>query len=67
MCFQMGIKGLKKFKKMLAAMGVGYWNKASDECLDSDYARKDSPLRANRIAKTIRTGQFDYNLRLEDI
>lgn len=67
MCFQMGIKGLKGFKKMLSAMGVGYWKTASDECLDSDYARNDSPLRAKRIAKTIETGKFDYNLKLEEI
>lgn len=59
MCFQMGLDGLKGFKKMLAAMGVGNWSKAYEECLDSDYARKDSPTRAKRIAKTIETGRFE--------
>ena len=32
MCFQMGVGGLKGFKKMIAAMGVGNWNKDSEEC-----------------------------------
>lgn len=58
MCFQMGLDGLKGFKKMLAAMGVGNWNEAAAQCLDSKYAKKDSPARAERIAKTIETGVF---------
>lgn len=57
MCFQMG-KGLLGFKKMLRAMGVGNWEEAYKECLDSDYARNDSPSRAKRIANTIKTGVF---------
>lgn len=59
MCFQLGIGGLKGFKKMLAAMGDGNWIKASGECLDSKYAREDSPTRAKRIAKTIEFGRFE--------
>lgn len=59
MCFQMGIAGLLGFKRMLRAMGVGDWEKAYIECLDSDYARYDTPTRAQRIAKTIRTGRFE--------
>jgi len=58
MCFNMGIKGLLGFKKMLSAMGVGDWNWAADECLSSKYA-KDTGIRARRIAKTIRTGRFE--------
>lgn len=59
MCFQLGIGGLLGFKRMLKAMGVKNWEKAHDECLDSDYARYDTPTRAQRIAKTIRTGRFE--------
>lgn len=57
MCFNMGIKRLLKFKKMLSAMGVGDWEWAYRECLDSDYARQTGK-RAKRIAETIRTGKF---------
>jgi hypothetical protein len=42
---------------MLSAMGVGEWKRAYDECLDSDYA-KQTPIRAKRIANTIKTGKF---------
>jgi lysozyme len=59
MCFQMGKDGLLGFKKMLRAMGVGNWEEAYKECLDSDYAREDSPKRAKRIARTIKTGRFE--------
>lgn len=57
MCFNIGIKGLLGFKKMLSAMGVGEWNRASTECLNSNYA-KQTGKRARRIANTIKTGRF---------
>ena len=57
MDFNMGIKSLLKFKNMLGAMGIGDWNKAADECLNSNYA-KQTGKRAKRIANTIRTGEF---------
>ena len=57
MCFNMGIDGLLQFKKMLTAMGIGDWNKASEECLNSKYA-KDTGIRAKRISNTIKTGVF---------
>lgn len=55
MGFQLGVPGLCKFKKMLAAMDAGDFEKASQECLNSDYA-KQTPKRAQRIAQLIRTG-----------
>lgn len=57
MAFNMGIKTLCKFQLMLGAMGVGNWEKASDECLRSRYATQTGK-RAKRIAETIRTGVF---------
>lgn len=57
MTFQMGINGVLRFKKMIQAMGVGDWEKAAHECLDSNYA-KQTAKRAKRIAETIRTGKF---------
>lgn len=58
MAFQLGIKGLLKFKKMLSFMGVGNYRQAKDECLASLYA-KQTPARAERIAKCIETGKFE--------
>lgn len=57
MCFNLGIKGLLKFKKMLSAMGVGNYGIAAQECLNSKYA-KEVGNRAKRIAETIKTGRF---------
>ena len=57
MVFQLGIGGVKKFKKMLMAMACGYWEDASKECLNSKYAQQ-TPKRAKRIAETIRIGKF---------
>lgn len=59
MDFQLGIGGLLGFKKMLKAMGLGNFKEAAEHCLDSKYARSDTPTRAKRIAKTIETGRFE--------
>ena len=58
MAFNMGIKGLLKFKRMLSALGNGEYERAAAECLDSNYARQTGK-RAKRIAKTIKTGRFE--------
>lgn len=55
MTFQLGIKGVKKFKRMLEALGRGNYHEAAAQCLDSTYA-KQTPKRAQRIAKLIDTG-----------
>lgn len=60
MCFNLGIKGLLKFKKMLAAMEIGDYRGAAKECLCSKYA-KDVGARARRIARTIEKGEFRYD------
>jgi lysozyme len=57
MCFNLGIGGLLKFRKMLDAMAIGDYRGAAKECLASKYA-KDVGKRAKRIAKTIETGEF---------
>lgn len=58
LCFNMGIKGLLKFKNMLSAFGVGGWNKAADELLNSKYATQVGK-RAVRLANCIKTGRFE--------
>ncbi len=55
MSFQLGIKGLLGFKKMLGAMKYGNWGQAAKECLNSKYARQ-VPARAKRIARLIKEG-----------
>lgn len=57
MGYQLGVSALCKFKKMLAAMDCGDFGKASQECLDSKYA-KQTPQRATRIARLIKTGKW---------
>ena len=55
MCFNMGIKRLLGFKRMLNAMLIGDYRGAAKECLMSKYA-KDVGLRAVRISRLIETG-----------
>ena len=55
MCFNMGIKKLLGFKRMLSAMLIGDYRGAAKECLMSKYA-KDVGKRAERIARLIETG-----------
>ena len=53
MCFQMGVTGMLKFKKMIANMKDGNWKGAANEMLDSLWARQTSN-RANRLAEIVR-------------
>lgn len=57
MCFQLGTTGVLKFKKFLAYLSVGDYQKAADEALDSRWARQ-TPNRAKRVADVIRYGDF---------
>lgn len=57
MCFQLGIKGLKKFKRMLRAIEKNNFYMAAFECISSEYA-KQTPNRAKKIALTIKTGTW---------
>ena len=55
MCFQLGFKGLRKFKNMLKAIEKKDFQMACFECLTSNYA-KQTPKRARRVARVIRDG-----------
>lgn len=57
MGFQMGVPAVCQFKKMLAAMEAGDFEKASKECLNSKYA-KQTPIRTERISRLIKTGRW---------
>lgn len=57
MAYQLGLRGLKNFKKTLAALNAGEWNEASKEALDSRWARQ-TPYRAEVTAKMLLTGRW---------
>lgn len=59
MCFQMGLDGVKGFRKFLAAAQKGQWQEAHDEMLDSKWHREDTPERARRLARIFLTGESD--------
>jgi lysozyme len=55
MCFNLGIAGLSKFKKMLAALEDEDYKAAAEEMLDSLWAKQVGD-RAKRLAEQMRTG-----------
>ena len=55
--FNLGIDGVKKFKKFLQNLQIGNYEIASCELLDSKYANQVQN-RANRNARCIRTGKY---------
>lgn len=62
MCFQLGVRGVAGFRKMLAALAVGNWAEAKKQGLDSTWA-KQTPNRAKRVTDVLLTGTYkSYNL-----
>lgn len=59
MVFQMGIQGVLRFKRMLAAMRNEEWEKAYVEAKDSKWYAQ-TPARAQRVATMIRKGESPY-------
>ena len=55
MGFNLGITGLRKFKKMWAAISVEDFDTAADEMLDSKWSRQVKG-RANTLANLMRSG-----------
>lgn len=55
MCFQMGVRGFRRFKRLLKAVEQRNFELAAFECLTSKYARQ-TPKRAKRIAQLLKTG-----------
>lgn len=56
MCFNLGFKGLLKFRRMLQALEDGDYEGAAEEMLCSLWARQVKG-RAQRLAKMMRTGE----------
>lgn len=57
MSFQMGVEGFLKFRKTIDFIRTGFYTKASNEMLSSEWARQ-TPERAKRLAKQIITGEW---------
>lgn len=57
MLFQLGLPKFLAFKKTLAYLAEGKYEKAATEMLDSKWA-KQTPNRANEISYMIETGQY---------
>ena len=57
MAYNIGIKGLMGFKKMLAAIDDNDFEKAASEMLDSRWANQ-VPIRAQRLTKQMRSGNW---------
>nr|PMK30649.1 hypothetical protein BCU03_09540 [Vibrio breoganii] len=56
MAYQLGIGGLFKFKRMIAAIKNNDFEKVKIEALDSKWAKNDTPLRSRRHADVLATG-----------
>lgn len=54
MAYQLGIAGLKGFKRMLLAIEARDWNAAAEEASDSKWA-KQTPNRAQRVTDLMRS------------
>ena len=54
MVFQLGIGGVSKFKNMRKALGEGDYQTASEEMLDSRWA-KQTPKRAESLSATMKS------------
>ena len=54
MCFQMGKPKVSKFKKMFEALSKKDYDSAANEMLDSLWAKKHTPARAERLASRMR-------------
>lgn len=58
MCFNLGLAGLLKFKRMIAALAAGDYKRAADEMVDSAWYHQVG-TRARRLVAMMRTGE-DY-------
>ena len=59
MSFQMGVTGLLGFKNTLELVRKGQFSEAADNMLLSNWAEQ-TPNRAKRIAKQMKTGVWQY-------
>ena len=63
MIYQLGSAGLKSFKKMNSEIiehEEPDWRIIAAEAIDSKWATQDSPARAVRVARALKTGDIKY-------
>ena len=53
MCYQLGVTGFSKFRKTIAYLQDKQWHKASEEMLDSLWA-KQTPNRAKALSDIVK-------------
>lgn len=58
MAYQLGTHGVLVFRRMCRALERGDYQAAADEMLDSKWAHRDSPARAQRLAAAMRSGRW---------
>ena len=56
MAYQLGVRGLFGFKKMISALKNRQFQEAARQALDSKWAKTDTPNRAARVARIILEG-----------
>lgn len=61
MAYNMGVPGLRKFRKMWAAIARDDWDTAAKEATDSQWY-KQVKSRAERIVEILRTGEWPEDL-----
>ena len=59
MAFQLGVAGLLAFKVTLKSVEDDRFEDAAHQMLISKWAKVDTPARANRLAKVMRTGKLE--------
>lgn len=59
MAFQLGTGGVAGFGEMVKAIKVRDYARAADEMLDSDWHNKQTPARAKRMARVMRSGVWE--------
>lgn len=58
MAYQLGTNGVANFRKMCAALRIRDYQTAAAEMLNSKWAQQ-TPARANRMARIMRSGQWE--------
>lgn len=57
MLFQLGLGGFSEFRKFMAALSAGNFEKAADEMLASEWAHQ-TPARAGELSQMMRLGRY---------
>ena len=62
--YQLGMRGVLRFPKALAAIKASEWDTAYDAMMDSLWATVQTPARAEREAKQMQTGVVEPDVDL---